>query len=61
MSAELNGYTSPRPSGIYRNAMEKRIVNLEETVEMLVQQVAELNEIRVAVATVSDTLVDDGA
>ena len=36
------GPNSPRPSGIYRNALEKRIENLEEVVDTLCTQVSAL-------------------
>ena len=45
MTAEINGFNSPRPSGIYRNAMEKRIENLEAVVDTLCTQVSALTMI----------------
>ena len=44
MTAEINGHNTPRPSGIKRNEMEKRIKSLEVMVQCLRKQVRELQE-----------------
>lgn len=42
MTAEINGFNTPRPSTMKRNALEKRIENLEEVVDTLCTQVSAL-------------------
>ena len=42
MTADITGHTTPRPSGIKRNEMERRIEKLEIQVQCLRQQVLDI-------------------
>ena len=35
MTADITGHTTPRPSGIHRNAMDKRIAQIETELEAI--------------------------
>ena len=35
MTADITGHTTPRPSGIHRNAMDKRITQIEKELEAI--------------------------
>ena len=35
MTADITGHTTPRPSGIKRNAMDKRIAQIEKELEAI--------------------------
>ena len=42
MSANLDGYNTPRPSGIKRNATDKRIAQIEKELEAIRNDLMEL-------------------
>jgi len=35
MTVDITGHTTPRPSGIHRNAMDKRITQIEKELEAI--------------------------
>jgi len=42
MTADITGHTTPRPSGIKRNAMDKRIAQIETELEAIRNDLMEL-------------------
>ena len=42
MSANLDGYNIPRPSGLKRNAMDKRMAQIEKELEAIRNDLMEL-------------------
>ena len=42
MSANLDGYNTPRPSGLKRNAMDKRMAQIEKELEAIRNDLMEL-------------------
>lgn len=42
MTADITGHTTPRPSGIKRNAMDKRITEIEKELEAIRDDLMEL-------------------
>ena len=42
MTADITGHTTPRPSGIKRNAMDKRMAQIEKELEAIRDDLMEL-------------------